>query len=78
MSHRGHWGVTAISAAGIMFMILGLTAVALPAPQEGAQLLQLDSQHAVNVMDVAGSFVLGLGLILTWIGSRLWNRHLQA
>jgi len=52
--------------------------VALPAPQEGAQLLQLDSQHAVNVMDVAGSFVLGLGLALTWIGSRLWNRHLQA
>jgi len=77
MARRGHWGVTAISAAGILFILLGLTAVALPEPQEGAQLLQLDGQHAVNVMDVAGSFVLSLGLILTWIGSRLWNRYLR-
>ncbi|MCU0519906.1 MAG: hypothetical protein MUF84_04340 [Anaerolineae bacterium] len=77
MSRRGNWGVTAISAAGVLFILLGLTAVALPAPQEGVELLELDSQHAINVMDIAGSFVLGLGLALTWIGSRLWNRTLQ-
>lgn len=78
MRSRSSWAVTAISAAGILFILLGLTAVALPAPQEGALLLAFDSQHAINVMDIAGGFVLGLGLTLTWVGSRLWNRTLQS
>jgi cytochrome c biogenesis protein CcdA len=75
---RTNWGVTAISIAGILFMLLGLMALALPTSQEGVKLWELDSRHAVYLMDIAGSFALGLGLALTWLGSRLWNRHLQA
>jgi len=39
---------------------------------------QLDSQHAINLMDVAGSFAIGLGVVLTWLGGKLWNRQLMA
>ena len=59
-------------------MLLGLAALALPTSQEGVQLWELDSQHVVYVMDIAGSFALGLGLALTWVGSKVWNRHLRA
>lgn len=70
--------VVALSAAGILFIILGLLALALPTSQEGMHVWQLDPQHAVYLMDVAGSFAIGLGLILTWLGGKLWNRHLMA
>jgi hypothetical protein len=39
---------------------------------------QLDSQHAIYLMDVAGSFAIGLGFVLTWLGGKLWNRQLMA
>lgn len=75
---RGNWLVMALSATGVFFIVLGLLALALPTAQEGVQLWQLDQEHAVYTMDVAGTFVLGLGLVLTWLGGRLWNHHLMA
>ncbi len=74
---RGNWLVIAVNAAGVLFILLGLLALALPTAQEGVQLWELDSQHAIYMMDAAGSFVLALGLILTWLGSRIWQRHLR-
>ncbi len=70
--------VVALSAAGVIFILLGLLALALPTAQEGIHVLQLDSQHAIYLMDVAGSFAVGLGLVLTWLGGKLWNRQLMA
>ncbi len=75
---RGNWLVVATSAAGVLFILLGLITLALPPSQEGAQVWQLDPQHSINLMDVAGSFVLGLGIALTWLGGKLWNRLLLA
>ena len=75
---RHNWLVVALSAAGVIFIILGLLALALPTSQEGIHVLQLDSQHAIYLMDVAGSFAVGLGLVLTWLGGKLWNRQLMA
>jgi cytochrome c biogenesis protein CcdA len=71
-----NWSVIAISGAGVAFILLGLLALALPPAQEGIRLWQLDHQHAVYQMDVAGSFALGLGMALTWLGGKLWNRQL--
>jgi cytochrome c biogenesis protein CcdA len=71
-----NWPVIAISGAGVAFILLGLLALALPPAQEGIRLWQLDHQHAVYQMDVAGSFALGLGMALTWLGGKLWNRQL--
>lgn len=77
MSPREHnWPVVALSAAGIVFIFLGLLALALPTSKEGVQIWQIGSRHAVYLMDLAGSFALGLGLALTWVGGRLWNRQL--
>jgi hypothetical protein len=70
---RGNWLVIAVNAAGVLFILLGLLTLALPTPYEGPQLWELDSQHAVYLMDAAGSFVLVLGLVLTWLGSRIWH-----
>jgi hypothetical protein len=75
---RHNWLVVALSAAGVIFILLGLLALALPTSQEGIHVLQLDSQHAIYLMDVAGSFAIGLGLVLTWLGGKLWNRQLMA
>ena len=75
---RHNWLVVALSAAGVIFIILGLLALALPTSQEGMHVWQLDSQHTINLMDVAGSFAIGLGVVLTWLGGKLWNRQLMA
>jgi len=77
-SPRHNWLVVALSAAGVIFILLGLLALALPTSQEGMHVWQLDSRHAIYLMDVAGSFAIGLGLVLTWLGGRLWNRQLTA
>jgi cytochrome c biogenesis protein CcdA len=74
-SVQRNWPVIAISSAGVIFILLGLLALAMPPAQEGVQLWQLDHQHAVYQMDVAGSFVLGLGIALTWLSGKLWNRQ---
>jgi hypothetical protein len=78
MSHpRDTWPVVAVSAAGVVFILLGLMALALPTAQEGVQILMLDSQHAIYLMDVAGGFAIGLGVVLTWLGSRVWHHILR-
>ncbi|MGC9349546.1 MAG: hypothetical protein ACP5JG_15515 [Anaerolineae bacterium] len=75
-AERQNWLIVAASAAGVLFIFLGLLALALPTAQEGANVWQVDHQHAVHLMDLAGTFVLGLGLSLTWLSGRLWNHQL--
>ena len=69
--------VVALSAAGVLFIFLGFLALALPDSLEGFLVWQIDPAHAIYSMDIAGSFALGLGFVLTWLGGRLWNRHLM-
>ena len=69
--------VLALSAAGVLFILLGLFALALPTAHEGMRIWQLDSAHSFYLMDVAGMFTLGLGVILTWLGGKFWTRHLH-
>jgi hypothetical protein len=75
---RHNWTVVVLSAAGVIFILLGLLGLAIPTSQEGMHVWQLDSRHDVYLMDVAGSFAIGLGLVLTWLGGKLWNRRLMA
>ncbi len=69
--------VIALSAAGVLFILLGLIALALPTPQEGMLVLQLDGDHTLYSMDVAGTFAIGLGMILTWLSGKCWTRQLR-
>ncbi len=71
---ENNWVVFTTSAAGIAFILLGLLALAPPTAQEGILLWQLNARRALYLMDVAGGFAIGLGLALTWLSSRLWNR----
>ena len=68
-----NWPVIALSGAGVAFILLGLLALALPAAQEGARIWQLDSGHTVYLMDLAGAFALSMGVVLTWLGGKLWS-----
>jgi hypothetical protein len=72
-----NWPVMALSGAGVTFILLGLLALALPTAYEGAQLWQLDSGHAIYLMDLAGAFALGMGVVLTWLGGKLWGYQFQ-
>ncbi|MDX9954013.1 MAG: hypothetical protein RBT75_07955 [Anaerolineae bacterium] len=74
---QGDWTVPALSAAGVCFIILGLVAFALPATYEGELLVLLTPNHSLRVMDVAGAFAVGLGIVLTWLGGRLWQRQMH-
>lgn len=71
------WAVIALNGAGVLFILLGLLALALPAAQEGAQLWQISHQHALYLMDVAGGFAVGMGLMLTWLGGQFWKQQFQ-
>ncbi len=69
--------VVALSAAGVVFILLGMLALALPTAQEGLHIYQLDSAHAFYLMDLAGVFTLALGVMLTWLGGQFWSRQLH-
>jgi hypothetical protein len=70
--------VVALSGAGVVFILLGLMALALPTAHEGAYIWQLNGQHTFYLMDIAGSFAIGFGVILTWLGSRLWKHQMES
>lgn len=73
---RRTWLVMALSAAGVIFILLGLMALALPTTYEGFDVWQMDSGHALHLMDAIGAFALGLGVVLNWLGGTLW-KHLM-
>jgi hypothetical protein len=50
--------VIALSAAGVLFILLGLIALACPLTR-GMLVLQLDGDHTLYSMDVAGTFAIG-------------------
>ena len=75
---RFNWLVIALSGAGVGFMLLGLLALALPTAQEGMRIVQLDKEHTLYLLDIAGGFVIMFGLLLTWLGGQLWSRQLRA
>ena len=70
--------VIALSGAGVIFILLGLLALALPTAQEGMRIVQLDTEHALYLLDVAGGFVILFGLLLIWLGGQFWSRQLRA
>ncbi|MBN2003251.1 MAG: hypothetical protein JXA21_07840 [Anaerolineae bacterium] len=69
--------VVALSAAGVGFILLGLFVLALPTPHEGIFVWQLDSGHALYLMDIAGVFNLAIGVVLTWLSGEFWSRQLR-
>ncbi|MBN1920665.1 MAG: hypothetical protein JW892_05435 [Anaerolineae bacterium] len=75
---QGDLTIPALSAAGVCFIILGLVAFALPASYEGELLVLLTPNHSLHVMDVAGGFAVGLGIVLTWLGGMLWQRQMNS
>ncbi len=74
---KHNWLVLALSGAGVIFILLGLMALALPDTYEGFYVLQLDSQHSFHLMDVVGVFALGMGVILNWLGGALWKYQMR-
>ena len=77
LTTRSNGVVISLSAAGVLFILLGLVALALPAPQEGIRILQLDGAHTLYSMDIAGMFTIGLGVVLTWLSGKFWTRQLR-
>lgn len=72
------WSVLAISGAGSFFILLGLIALALPSAYEGILIYRLGPDHALRLMDVAGMFGTGIGVILSWLGGMLWQRQMKS
>ena len=75
---RYNWLVIALSGAGVGFILLGFLALAIPTAQEGIRIVQLDQEHALYLLDVAGGFVIMFGVLLTWIGGKFWSHQLRA
>jgi len=71
------WRILALSGAGSIFIILGLMTLALPSTYEGMLVLGLGPEHALRMMDIAGMFSAGIGVILTWLSGMLWQRQMQ-
>lgn len=73
----GHsWLVVFLSGSGVLLILLGLLAVALPPSYEGPRLWQLATEHTVYLADALGGMAMVLGGGMIWVGSRLWNRRL--
>ncbi|MEJ5312231.1 MAG: hypothetical protein WHX52_20905 [Anaerolineae bacterium] len=74
---KHNWMVVALSGAGVLFILLGLMALALPDTYEGAFVWQLDSGHTLYLMDIVGVLALILGVILNWLGGALWKSQMR-
>ncbi|HOT92054.1 MAG TPA: hypothetical protein PLJ78_09900 [Anaerolineae bacterium] len=74
---KHNWLVPVVSGMGVILILLGLMALALPETQEGAYILQLDSEHSFRLMDIVGVFALTLGVILNWLGGVFWKYQLR-
>lgn len=74
---KQNWLVIALSGAGVLFILLGLMALALPDTYEGAFVWQLNSEHTLYLMDIVGVLALILGVILNWLGGALWKSQMR-
>jgi hypothetical protein len=74
---KHHWMVIALSGVGVLFILLGLMALALPDTYEGIYVWQLNSEYTFRLMDVVGVFVLALGVLLNWLGGVLWKSQMR-
>lgn len=74
---KQNWLVIALSGAGVLFILLGLMALALPDTYEGVYVWQLSSEHTFYLMDVVGVFALVLGVTLNWLGGALWKSQMR-
>ena len=74
---RRNWLVIALSAAGVVFILFGLMALAVPTSYEGFYLWELDHEHAFRLLDVVGALALGVGVVLNWLGGTLWKHLLR-
>jgi len=74
---KQNWLVIALSGAGVLFILLGLMALALPDTYEGFSIWQLRSGFTLHLMDVLGGFALILGVILNWLGGALWKSQMR-
>jgi len=72
-----NWSVIALSAAGVIFILLGLLALAISGAQEGDLVWQLNSTHAMHWMDIAGLFTAAIGVALTWLSGQLWKSQIS-
>ncbi len=69
------WPVQVLSWVGVLLILSGMLGLALPTAQEGACLWVWDNGHALHAMDVAGMLIIGVGVVLTWLGGELWRRQ---
>jgi len=74
---KQNWLVIALSAAGVLFILAGLMALALPEGYEGLYVWQLNSEHTFHLMDIVGVFALALGVLLNWLGGALWKSQMR-
>ena len=74
---KQNWLVIALSGAGVLFILLGLLALALPDTYEGAFVWQLNSEHTFYLMDIVGMVGLALGVILNWLGGAFWKSQMR-
>jgi len=72
------WYVLALSGAGSFFILLGLIALALPSAYEGLLIYRLGPGHAIRLMDVAGMFSTGIGVMASWLSGMLWQRQMRS
>lgn len=72
-----NWLVLALSAAGVLCILLGLLALAVPASREGAMIWHVDGKHTVHMMDAAGLTASALGVLLIWLSGQLWQHHIK-
>lgn len=70
------WGIIGLSLAGVFFILLGLVILAFPEGEEGILVWQLGPEHALHMMDSIGAFTTMLGVSLTWVSGRLWQRRM--
>jgi hypothetical protein len=72
-----NWLIMGFSAAGVLCILLGLLALAIPASKEGAIVWQVDSRHTVYMMDAAGLIASAMGVFLTWLSGKLWQHRIK-
>ena len=63
-----------LAALALLILLLGLLLLALPDAYEGPTLYQINSAHAIRLVDGVGVLLLLIGASLAWAAALLWQR----
>jgi len=69
------WGTRLAAIIALVTILGGLLMLALPDTLEGREIITIDDTHSLNMADLVGAALVGVGAVMTWAVVLAWQRR---